>query len=849
MAKTNAKPIIYIFTNNHFDPTWRRCWDRKLTFNGQQFVSYADLEAHYMLENLELARKDKSYKFEAEATIVIRTFLERHPERKQEILDLAAAGRFGVTGAGDNIIDSNMVHGESLVRNYVTGFLWVEDHLGLKTRLGVRNDGFGNSAQIPQVFRGCEVKWVTGIAYSPVRGKFFRGLDGSAVCVHTLPRVAHGGHYYKYPPCPACDGKGCRACQQRGYSAEKRSPLPGAIDTRHLKPYNAAFVCISSEEMLPDPGILQWAKELGKTYDVRFALEDEAEPYIADLLAQVDNPPASETHDSPEANPNNSGCLVTRIRTKQTCRRQEYALLAAEALSVMAALEGAAYPRKPLAKIWERLLFTQFHDAITATHVDAAYEEIQDYWKEIDGGTDKVRTRALETLARRKRNTITVINPFAETGTAIVTARVKSRDGRLTIKDAAGRNAPIVAVHPAGSGACDVSFVAAQAPGLGASVYTVAPGRNDPGRERELAKPVIENKRFKVEADEHGIVRITDKKLKTVIAQKDEYRVGELIVEHDEGSPWATISPDQSRRPLAEFTSFEKAVAAANRQELHFRFRSPHGVGYSSTQPRGWFTVTLIDGIDRVLFNTHIDWDEYNHRIRVAFPVPRRGRHVYGIPYGALERKPYKPSFFWSGANGDWPAINWAGIEARGLSVALLNKGIPSYKVEAGKTKGDVILLSVLRSPAIPTFLHEPDYYTMTAFDGMRDPGEHDFEYALAAYGETFEDSDVVRDAEHYNAGFVVADGEVRLPEMPQVKSANARLTSLKWTEKGRGVVLRLVEYRGRKGTVTVTLPNWVKSVAKTNLLERQDEVLDGSGGKVTFPVRAWEIATLKLSV
>jgi alpha-mannosidase len=66
-----------------------------------------------------------------------------------------------------------MIHGESLVRNYVDGLLWVEENFGQKTRLAVRNDAFGNSAQLPQILarmRNC--KWATGMSYSPALAEF-----------------------------------------------------------------------------------------------------------------------------------------------------------------------------------------------------------------------------------------------------------------------------------------------------------------------------------------------------------------------------------------------------------------------------------------------------------------------------------------------------------------------------------------------------------------------------------------------------------------------------------------------------------------------------------------------------
>jgi len=125
----------------------------------------------------------------------------------------------------------------------------------------------------------------------------------------------------------------------------------------------------------------------------------------------------------------------------------------------------------------------------------------------------------------------------------------------------------------------------------------------------------------------------------------------------------------------------------------------------------------------------------------------------------------YTPSFSgWAGTNGDWPAINWAGVESQKVSVALLNKGLPSYCIEKRRN----VFLSLLRSPAVPTYLHEPQYYSMTEYDGMRDSGRHCFEYALTSYSEPFAESRWLRMRKRTTRKAVAVLGEARLPELPR---------------------------------------------------------------------------------
>jgi alpha-mannosidase len=146
----------------------------------------------------------------------------------------------------------------------------------------------------------------------------------------------------------------------------------------------------------------------------------------------------------------------------------------------------------------------------------------------------------------------------------------------------------------------------------------------------------------------------------------------------------------------------------------------------------------------------------------------------------------------------------------------------------------------------VPTYLHEPQFYSMTAYDGMRDAGHHHFEYAITAYDAPFAGSSVVNDAEGYNAGLVAVPGIAKLPQAPQCDSDHVRISALKLAEQGGGLIIRLWEYRGRGGDVSVRLPAGVKDVAKVNMLERQAEPLTMRNGRVSLRVRPWEIATLR---
>jgi alpha-mannosidase len=147
----------------------------------------------------------------------------------------------------------------------------------------------------------------------------------------------------------------------------------------------------------------------------------------------------------------------------------------------------------------------------------------------------------------------------------------------------------------------------------------------------------------------------------------------------------------------------------------------------------------------------------------------------------------------------------------------------------------------------MPTYLNEPNYYSMTDYDGMRDAGNHCFKYALAAYAEPFAASSIMADATGYNTELITVQGEFSQLAAPQVKSENVRIEAIKWAEHNEGLVVRLFEYRGQNGSAVVILPSNTHTVKKVNLLERDGVVIPIVDNQVFIDMRSWEIATLLL--
>ena len=87
------KKKLFICIKEHMDPLWRRCFDRDILYKGQLFVPYSDLEAFYIEDNLKFCKKYPFYRFELESVLVLKKFLEKHPEYEQDIAHLSRTAK------------------------------------------------------------------------------------------------------------------------------------------------------------------------------------------------------------------------------------------------------------------------------------------------------------------------------------------------------------------------------------------------------------------------------------------------------------------------------------------------------------------------------------------------------------------------------------------------------------------------------------------------------------------------------------------------------------------------------------------------------------------------------------
>ena len=285
---------------------------------------------------------------------------EGYPEVYERLKELHRQGRFEIQGATWVEPDSNLMGGESMIRQFYYGKQFFREEFGFDPEILWLVDSFGYSACFPQVcqlagvpyFLTQKLSWNTVNTF-PYHTYHWKGLDGSSsVLAHMLPE-----NTYNASVRPASLAKGEKDYKERKISRRAAS-LFGIGDGGGGPGYEHYERATRAADI---KGLPKYTQESMHGFFRKLAAEDGGSyaSHTGELYL--------EKH---------QGCYTTQARSKKYNRKCEFLLRNYELLAAQSKGE-LPISLDELDEIWKEVLLYQFHDILPGSSINRVYEESQ----------------------------------------------------------------------------------------------------------------------------------------------------------------------------------------------------------------------------------------------------------------------------------------------------------------------------------------------------------------------------------------------------------------------------------------------------------------------------------------
>lgn len=782
----DTMPVMYAFGHAHLDVAW--LWPLQETERKMgRTISTA----------LALMDEYPEYRYLQPQPHLFTMLRRCYPELYQRMLEKVKTGQFIPEGGSWVEPDTNITGGESLIRQFIHGKRFFRQEFGVECELFWEPDVFGYSGALPQIMRGCGMKYfgTQKIAWAynggdpfPYNQFIWEGIDGSEVMAH----IFHG---YGNLNSPAHLIQNWNDRLQKMDVSTTIYPYGwgdggGGPDREHLE-FARRVADLEGTPRLKHAAPMEFYRDL----------EARGLPkarYVGELYFQA-----------------HRGTYTSQARTKQGNRKSEWALREAECWGAAArALAEFDLPLAQLDEAWKKVLLNQFHDILPGSSIARVYEEANQMYAEVQATAGEITRKAAAALVK-PAPALTVFNSLNWRRSILVNLPA----GTNGSVDVNGRALPAQQIGDAG-------FVEVSVPACGWT--TIIPHYADAevvSSELQASPNSLENQYLKVTFNAAGeITSWLDKESgrELLTAAGNHFELFKDVPTHFDAWDLDSMVKDA---PVA--LQQEGRLELVSAGPLVAILRLTRQLNNSQLEQE----IMLRRNSRRLEFITTIDWQERHKLLKVAFPFAIHcNEGIQEIQFGHIRRPNHasRPFDFdrWEVCNHKWTAVC-----EEGRGAAVLNDCKYGVNVTGG-----TIHLTLLKSAMAP--------------DMRADLGRQQFAYAACAWNGSLMTSPVVREAYEFNAPLSIIAGDGGERSLFDVDAPNIILETVKPAEDGSAdIILRLYESKrtATRCALWTSLP--VQRVLQTNMLEETENEIRFSGDKIHLDFRPFEIKTIRLKM
>jgi alpha-mannosidase len=856
-----ANGTIHLICSSHNDIAWFDTPAATIAWRDERSITPA----------LDRMSQNDKVHFSMENVLYLLEYLERHPERKEEIHQLVLDKRFD-WGATYNQPYESLLSSEQLVRQMYFGRKLVKNLLpGTDARVYYSPDIPGRAMQMPQILAKSGVPYMLISRHKPSLQHWY-SPDGSRVLSWSM------GHYAEL--------------KMFGHAFDTTVDKALIRIQKDLQTWDDEY----EQRQIPPHFAYLWSADYIPPKDFDGLLADWNE------MRERENAPTIQ-YSTPEQfldAVNASQPRLEEIRGERpniwlyihgpthhyaiSAKREAGVLLpAAEMFSTIEALLAGSFAKYPVHlfnRAWTNAIYDDHGWGGNNGHItDDVFLQKLEYARAL---SRELLIRATAKIAQYiqpgRGMPITVFNALSWTRSDPVRAVIPAPNMFFRIVDEQGTDVPFQRVSPTIGIDLEVTFISQDVPAIGYRTYYVVDDANFSAagvpKQVQVGENIYENAFYRVEFAPGGIRSLFDKELGKEILRTEKLLGAEVVMLDSVGNG------------AGEFSSVQQPSAAGDFERASSY--NPHwGVGDSGLVYTTYtFTQQLqyVLLVQRVIFYHHIkridveislyNWIGMKSReFRMMLPInlPQNAQIAYEVPMGVVEVGKGEVN----GAVTSGPVYNGlpdddSNIYQRGpayLDVCAdihpreVQNFISAVGEEFAVTMSSSVAvcdyidpsLSVAPYPIIQPILLASRKSCHSKGNWYLQGGNHHYHFSIFSHGPDWREGRKPAIAANHDLHTVVDAELLTDAHLPPTQSFatlsadNLTITAIKKSEDDDSVTVRVVEMEGTDTTATLNLNFPMQRAVQTNLVEedRGPVKLDANGLSISVGHHA--IETFKL--
>ncbi|MFR0046103.1 MAG: mannosylglycerate hydrolase [Clostridium butyricum] len=856
-------------------------WDREWYFSTEESRI---LLVNNMKEIMDMLENNPDYPYFVMdgQTAILEDYLAVKPQDKERIKKLVEEGKL-IIGPWYTQTDEMVVGGESIVRNLLYG---IKDcgEFGDYMKIGYLPDSFGQSAQMPQILNGFDIKhsmfW-RGCSERKGTGKTefnWTSDDGSEVVVQMLPL---GYAIGKYLPTDI------DALKKR---MEKYFPVldRGATTEHEILPNG-------HDQMPVQKNIFDVIEKLKELYPDREFFLSRYENIFEELEKESNRDTISGEFLDGKYMRVHRSIFSTRMDIKAANARIESKITnILEPLASIAYSLGFEYHHGLIELIWKEIMKNHAHDSIGCCCSDKVHKEIMNRFllaeEKVDRLIEFYKRKITDAISCEKAlDKLTIFNLMPYEREEIIRAQIitKMKSFEMVNDEDIKLDFQVIHKEEIDAGLIDRQIVHYGnydpfmiytiefkdiVPAMGYKTYLIKESEFMIEKEYEAVNK-IDNDFYEIEVNENGTLKILDKKINKTFDNV-------LLMENggDEGDEY-DFSPLVDEKLI--FNTHVKAEYSIkknkfnNEIKISYRLDVPKNIeSRKNNNIDGYvdFNISINVPNDKARIDIVFDIDNQacDHRIRTYIPTNIASKFsVSDNQFGYIKRDVYDEAMdVWEKEGWDerpdsiYPMLTFVGLSDEEHGVAVLTNSTREFEIVGEKF--DTIAITLFRSVG---FLGKEEMIRRPGRpSGIKLPtpdsqliGNITIDFAIATHEKSTLEANVANMAKQYLTPMVtynkmpynamkLNDSEVITPysySLLKQYDENLVLSVIKKAEKEEGLIIRMYNPNEYEESTNILFDRSIKEAVKANLNERKIEKINIEDNSIKVKCRKNQVQTI----